>query len=311
MFSRILQLVNTHRRKILSGGILLIIIILIITAYKERQAILAFPWRIQPVWLLISFISYSAFLLLMILAWHRMILAYSGLSSWKTNFRVYSLSALARRIPTPAWYLGSRFAYYPSNLVPGSVILACSILEVSLLFFSGLLYYFFLLPFYSYSRHTYLTIIAFLTLIAVGFIVFNPKVILRVINKFLIWMKRNPITLQIKTKQFYEWIGIYLLVWVCNAVSFYALINGVMKMDVGFLDMSGVATLYLLLAYVSMFLTAGLGIKEIVIGLLLGQWMPFTIGVVLTFAFRILMTIAEFAIVLIGWNRQLFKKFKP
>lgn len=245
--------------------------------------------------------------MLMVLAWHRMIYAYSGLSIWKTNFKVYSLSALARRIPTPAWYLGSRFAYYPPDLIPRSIILTNSILEVFLLLFSGLIYYFLLLPFYSYNRNAYLSILALLALIVISIFLINPQLITRIINKFLIWMKRSPITLHIKTSQFVEWLIIYFFVWVCNAISFYALIKGVMGTNIGFLDLSGVATLYLLLAYISMFLTAGLGIKEIVIGLLMGQWMPVTIGVVITFAFRILMTITELIFVLIGWMGEHFQ----
>jgi hypothetical protein len=63
--------------------------------------------------------------------------------------------------------------------------------------------------------------------------------------------------------------------------------------------MMAVATIYMIMAYISMFLTAGFGLKELVTGLFFTRWMPFSVGVVVTLFFRVMMTIVEILFVVI------------
>lgn len=292
-FRRFIHFLSERRKLLIPLVAVLVVAVIGYSLYREREALLAFPWTLRPGWLALSAAGYALDLFLLFLVWHRMIQFFTGRALWRLNARVYFVSAAARRIPTPVWYLGSRFTLYPAEQVPGAAVLACSVLEIAFLMLAGGVYYLLFLPFYGFTSQPGWLAAGAAGLAFLAFNLMRPNLLIGWINRVLGWLKRPPVQVSLRSRNLLEWFALYMAVWFLNGCAFYALVRGCMTIPASFADLTGVATLYLLIAYVSMFLTAGFGLKELVTGLLLTAWMPFTAGVALTLVYRVLMASVE------------------
>ncbi len=286
--------------------IILTIIVLGFGFIQDKNFLLKFPWTFNLKFLAYAFIAYSAELSLLALLWHQLISHFSGTKIGRTNFYIYLVSAAARRIPTPIWYLGSRASLYSSSSVSLKTVMSGSIIEMALLLISGLFILAIFIPLYSFSKSWYWWFTSIIPIIA--FMVFwkEPDMLVKIINWGLKKFKKVELTASMDRNLIIRWIFLYSLIWMLNGLAFLFSIKGLTAISIPSWDLFGLGTIYLLLAYISMFLTAGFGLKEIVVGAIISQWMPFTVGVILSFAYRIIMTIVELAGIGVAWliNRK-------
>jgi uncharacterized membrane protein YbhN (UPF0104 family) len=286
------------KRKILVAGLLLLVLLFIAWSfYREWDAILVFPWVVEPVRLLVSFTLYAVQLLLMFAAWRSMVRFMGGSVPLGLDASVYFLSAAARRIPTPVWYLGSRFSLYPPELVTPAAIVVCSVLEVALVLLAGLVFVIFMIPFYPVMPGIYAVFSVLVGAVLVAVFYRSPNLLVLLINRFFDWFKKKRVDASIGRKNLFEWLFLYLLVYLFNAGSMYFLIIGIMDVRPEVGAVTAVSAIYMILAYVSMFLTAGFGLKEIATSFFFARWMPISIGIAVALLYRLLMTIVELVFV--------------
>lgn len=293
-----MEFIRRNHKPIAFVLLLLVILTIVWSFYREWDAIGSFPWKIQLVYLLLAVSAYSLQLLLMFITWHRMVQSMTLVSNINLDAGVYFISAAARRIPTPVWYLGSRFTLYPPDSVPSSVVMLCSALELALLGLAGTISLVIFVPFYSGLHWEYTMIIIIAGLIIVGTCIGYPAFVVQLINILLGWLKKKKIDYKISRSHLIEWTRNYIGVYILHALALYGTILGVIDIHMGINDIMIIGTIYMILAYVSMFLTAGFGLKELATGLLFTRWMPFSIGIVITLLFRVLMTLVEILFVI-------------
>lgn len=293
VFKQFLNKILIRKRVFLRLFFIFLIILVIYTIYLERGKLENFPWKLSIDYLILSSFFYCLFLVALFLVWHLMIQKFSGKVLWKLNGKIYFTSSLARRIPTPIWYLGSRFSMYPSQLVSREIIFTSSVLEIVIFLLIGIFYFCLFFAKYSFAINPlWIALSVFLGAFLIIFLTF-PNILLSSINRVLVRLKRQSIDIVLDRGDILAWSAIYFIAWLLNAGSFFFLVNGIMVSSISFFDLSASATLYLLLAYVSMFLTAGFGLKELATSWVLTQWMPFSIGIAITLVFRILMILIE------------------
>lgn len=261
--------------------------------YRERQTLLSFQWTLQWGNLILSVIMHSVALGCLFMAWRIAIGQLVGPTSLGIDFRIYSLSILARRIPLPIWYVGSRFYFYRKEQISGAIALTASGMEIVLITISSVIAYGLLLPWYTYAQEWPWEILVALTAIFVLVLVVRPAFLVDIINMGLRWMKRPAIPTTLTRQTLLACGLLYLAAWLADGVGAYSMTAALLPNPPSLPNMIGIATLTGLIAIATMVLPAGLGLKEISMAAMLSAWMPVSAGLVFSILYRLMQTLVE------------------
>jgi hypothetical protein len=267
---------------------------------RDWKSILTFEWQLSITNLVISILLHSLAIWSMFMAWHLMMHHFARESNWKTNFRIYSLSLLARRIPLPIWYVGSRVYFYRAQKTSSLLVLTATALEFAMIAITGLFCYVILLPWYSYSAGWPWWI--FLSAAIIFFIVLfaYPNLFISIINRVLRWRHKPTITTAVSRKELFIWGFFYLATWFIDGLGLYFTVAGLVNVAPPVASVIGISTISAMVALASTVLPGGFGPKEITMGAMLGAWMPLSAGLVISIVYRLLQTIIETVWTFIG-----------
>jgi uncharacterized membrane protein YbhN (UPF0104 family) len=273
----------------------------------DWNTIRAFHWRLNWGYLVIQAILHTLAMGTMFLAWHYTMRRLLNIGQWRTNFRIFSLSMLARRVPVPIWYVGSRVYLYREQQTSATLVLAATALETALIAVTGVLCYVILLPWYSYTQHWAWWIIVALTGIFSLALLFRPGLLIDLTNLALRLFKRPSIPVTITRRDLLLWGSLYLLTWFLDGLGLYYTVAAFMVSPPPVASVIGVSTVSSLVALATMALPTLL-LKEITTGALLSVWIPVSAGVVISILYRLLQTIVETLWAFIG---QIISKGTP
>ena len=217
----------------------------------------------------------------------------SGVHNWRQDLRIYCLSLLARRIPLPIWYIGSRLSLYHQKGISASVTLTGTALEYIFIALSGMVFYILLVPWYVSQQIVAWPLFAFLSIILILTFIFRPGLAVELINLILRLFKKPAIPFSISRKDLLIWFLFYLTTWFFDGLGLYFTITAFIPNAPPAVNALGVATITSLVAMVTMILPSGFAIKELTMGALLGAWVPVVTGIILAFIYRIILTLVE------------------
>ncbi|MBS1250251.1 MAG: hypothetical protein MAG431_01842 [Chloroflexi bacterium] len=269
-----------------------------ITLVREWDTLTAFNWHIRWRYLPLSVVMHSLALGTMFAAWQGMMGRFTNKMNWQGNFQIYTLSLLARRIPLPIWYMGSRLYLYKREQISLAKTASATTLEVTLIAFSGLVAY---LLFPEPSTRTWLWI-PILILAGSVFIAssIQPNLIVDLINFGLKILKKDPLGFTLTRAKLFSWSTFYLGTWLLDGIGLYFTILTLTTVPVDLPSVIGISTLTALVAIFSLLLPGGMGLKELTMSVLLSTVIPFSAGIVIAIAYRLLNTIIELAWVGVG-----------
>jgi uncharacterized membrane protein YbhN (UPF0104 family) len=273
--------------------VLVITLFMFLAVVRDWDNIQTFDWHLNWFYLFLSVLFYVATLWLLFLSWYSIMKCLVGPGDIATHLNAYAVSFLAKRIPLPIWFVGSRLLLYEQ--IPKKIVAAATILEAIFIAFSGILLYLVLIPYATFIPSLswqILTVIAGLLLLSV---MLRPNWPIDITNKLLILFKKSPIEVKVTRKNTMIWLLIFSAGWVANSISFYFLTSAVFPTDPGWLNITVVSLIYGLVAFVGLVLPAGFGLKELSASALLTNWVPFSVGLLIALAFRIMNTLLETA----------------
>jgi hypothetical protein len=260
---------------------------------REWDVLLSFPWQFG--WMNVTAVMaiHSLACGTLYLPWHLMMRRLAGLEDWRSDFRIYSLSLLSRRIPTPLWYVGSRVYLYRRHHVPASMVLSATGLETVLIGLSGITCYLLLLPWYTYTHDGIWKALLAGWLFLVSVLILYPDLLLRVSNWILSLLRRPLLEARMSRGGIAQLSAIYLATWFLDGIGLHTFVGGLVPVPPTFPNSIGVSTLSALVALATLILPAGLGLKELTMGVLLGRWMPVSAGIAVSVSYRLLHTVVE------------------
>lgn len=266
--------------------------------FKNKQMILQFPWQIHWPSLVLASAFHSLALLVTYWVWHLLIERFSGFNDPWENLRIYYVSTLAKRIPSSIPYISGRLVLYRQLGVSSAVVLNSILLENLLLGIAG---GFVLLVFWNlytgempaYVAYALATIaLALLTGIALRFDTLRSlgNKLLRRLN--LAELEHSP-----AAKDFLLWTSLYALPWLLAGVSLYFSVRGVTNsVQITLGDALAISTLSTLVSLLNLVLPVSFGLKEVSMSALLVPWMPASVAILFSLAYRLLHTLDE-----VGW----------
>ena len=278
------------------GGLLIILVVggvFGVALVREWDALMAFEWQIRwrylPLMAILHFLALGA----MFAAWQGMMINFTDNKNWRSNLRIYSLSILARRIPLPIWYVGSRLYFYKQENVSMAKIASATTLEIVLISFSGLICYL-LLPESSTKPWLWIPVLGMAGGILIVSVI-QPNLLVKLINYGLGIFKKEPLDVVLTRAKLLLWSIFYLGTWLLDGLGLYFTIRALTATAFSLPAVIGISTLSALVAAFSLFLPGGLGLKELTMSALLSVWLPFSVGMVIAITYRLLNTILEIA----------------
>lgn len=272
------------------------------TVLKDWDKIVSFDWHLRLEYLILAAALHSFSICVIFGVWHHMMHHLGGFCNLRNNFHVYCLSILARRMPTPLWFVGSRLYFYRHYSVRGGIVLSITALEIALMILAGILCYASLLPAYVYIPRLSPWLLAIVVASIVVLFAVRPQIFIDLVNAVLHWRKRAGVAANISRRRLLLWSLTHLLSWYTGGLVVYATVKALMATPVGLPDSVGAAALAALVSMLGLLLPTGFGLREITLSVLLSGWIPPSAGIIVALSYRVIQTVVEMGWALVAYR---------
>jgi len=213
------------------------------------------------------------------------------------GIKIMFYSQLGKYLPGKIWTFAGRMYFCQKINIPNSKTFVSMVLELALTIISGILI--FLISFLFSSRFK-MDINPFL-LVAVAVLILmmiHPKILVRIINFFLRWLKEKPIKIDLNFSQIFVLTAYYCIIWFCFGIAFYFLINSVTFIIPSKIPiLTGSFAISSTIGIMALFAPAGLGVREGILAFLLNNFFPISLAILLSLLSRLWVSIGELVMV--------------
>jgi len=213
------------------------------------------------------------------------------------GIKIMFYSQLGKYLPGKIWTFTGRMYFCQKVGIPNSKTFISMVLELALTVLSGILI--FLISLLLGSRFK-MDINPFLLVIVAVLIItmIHPKILVRLINFFLRWLKKEQIKIDLNFSQIFVLTAYYCIIWFCFGIAFYFLINSVTFITPSKIPIiTGSFAISSTIGVMALFAPAGLGVREGILSLLLSNFFPLSLAILLSLLCRIWVSIGELVMV--------------
>ncbi len=289
-------------RQLFAGrtGRLVSVLFLLITLGVIAQILLSnwdtlatFPWQLRPIWLLAILLFFLIDLLVATWAWHLLVVGLANYNNFRRSAKICWYANLARRIPTPVWYIAGRAVMYEQVGVSKLTISLLSTLELIFFFLSGLITTLLTLPFWvippqlrTGANQGWLL----LPLFILSLLLVHPRVLAA------LWRRLRPGTaLQpLRWQTTITWLGCYMLAWVLGAFVLFSAINLLTPLPLSkLIPIIGIWSLAGSISLAGSLTISLIGVREISLTLLLAILIPAPVALIVAILMRLIWLAGE------------------
>jgi len=213
------------------------------------------------------------------------------------GIKIMFYSQLGKYLPGKIWTFVGRMHFCQKVGIPNSKTFISMVLELALTVLSGILI--FLISLLLGSRFK-MDINPFLlvTVAVLILMIIHPKILVRLINFFLRWLKKEQIKIDLNFSQIFVLTAYYCIIWFCFGIAFYFLINSVTFITPSKIPIiTGSFAISSTIGAVALFAPAGLGVREGILALLLNNFFPISLAILLSLLSRLWVSIGELVMV--------------
>ena len=267
--------------------------------YIHWSDIISFDWRINYQLFMFSLLLLCIPFLMMAVGWHLILRLLSCVTNPLDSIRVYTLSQFARYIPGNVFILVGR-AVLAERIGVKRSISSVSVFIEAILSTSGA--YFAILILYCFStkiKIQWLNPVWTGLLIGTGLLMLNPKLIKFLLRKIHTKINKRGgevLTLNFTYSQVLLVCLFYILIWILVGISFYFFLSSLLGNIMGgqsFFDVSAIYLISWIVGFLSFITPGGIGVREGVLTLGLGQFLPLYLVSVIAIIARIWFTVGE------------------
>jgi len=272
-----------------------------------------YRWQLHPVNLLMGLGIYSVSLLMTATIWAAIIGRFSRTQSMLTHIRLWSVTNLAQRLPTPIPYVGARTEAYAGQGVSRADTLTAMSLELVVTLLAGVLVAVLTLPFGPYMAVlAQYSLLLWLVLVPLILFVIRPDMLVGIFNLILVWLKRAPIRAIIRRSEVLAWVSVCVVIWLNGGALYYVLAASIYPLtsdDV--LRMINVFAVSGVLGWIGqiLFFVPNFALRQIAAAYLLSFFVPWPVAVAISILTRLCVMVFElaWAIGLSVLDRALFR----
>lgn len=206
-------------------------------------------------------------------------------------YRLFNITNIGRYIPGRFWSIVG-FVYYSGEygINPKKAAVATVINEIAsktAALIVGLLYFLF-----SDTYSQFLPLI--FGVLVIDFVIIYPPVLNKVANIILRLMKKHPVEINIRYADILKICSMYVIVWLIHSLAFYILVVSITRIaPVNPLQFAAILPLCWIIGYLVIFAPGGIGVREAMLVVTLGQFMPKEIALLIAVIQRIWFTLIE------------------
>lgn len=261
--------------------------------HNNREMITNFEWQLRPIWLLYITLFFAIDLMVATWVWHLLVSKLANYHNFRQSAKICWWSNLARRIPTPIWYITGRAVLYEKVGVSKTTTTLLSTLELIFFFLSGIVTTLLTLPFWAIPPQATSTIpptIIFLLLLPLSIFFVHP----RLLQKIWHWLQPNIPLTPLSWQDTITWFTYYILAWFFGALVLFSVINLIMPLAItNLITIIGIWSLAGTISLAGSLTISLIGVREISLTLLLTTLVPAPIALLAALLIRLVWLIGE------------------
>jgi uncharacterized membrane protein YbhN (UPF0104 family) len=252
-----------------------------------------YEWDIEPGWALLALVGLEIAWLFELDTWRSILAGLGGRLPFGRAAEIWYLSNIIRYLPGNVWQFLGMAEMAAEDSIPRISTLTSIVLHQAISTAAGLS----LVAVYFAATDQAEWAARFrpvLWLVPLGLLLLQPRLLEAMMNRVLGVVKRPPIQVTLTWGQVWVLLLRYVIVWLMLGLAFAALVRSLTLVgwpDVPWLIATWV-TAYTV-GYLSMLTPSGLGVREGVMALLLGQMLPVSVAVVSSIVARLWMVAGE------------------
>lgn len=252
--------------------------------------------RIAPADLALAFAVYTVALLIAITGWSVILGTMSGFWRPFDHFRIYTLTAITRRLPGTFWYVLGRMAMYERLGVPRTITALVGGFEFATNVIGGVLVALLAWPLMLNAGQVDPRWL--LLPLGLCLLLLNPPLVRWMIRRLSPQHAAPPV----RYRHILLWVLIFALVWCAGGVLLFVLIRAVTPLPLDRLPavIGAWATLGVASTLFFSFLPFGLGATELTLAALLGPLLPATEALFVALLMRAVLTVFELGYAALG-----------
>ncbi len=247
--------------------------------------------------LIASILFLFIYFLLFVFGWE-LILKRLGVSlSFLKAIKIIFYSQIGKYLPGKIWVFVGRIYFCQQLGIPASKIFLSMVLEMALTIISGMVIFLVGLSIFP-GAQIHINPFFLMIVVVILFIIIHPKVFTRIINILLHLVKKGPIRIDLNFSQICGIIMYYCIVWLSFGIAFYFLINSTTFIALSKIPfLAGSFSISATIGAMALFVPGGLGVREGVLALLLSNFFPISLAILLSILSRIWISFGEFILV--------------
>lgn len=286
--SALLYLQSGWRGKLLTAFLLLLSLVVVGSVLVANWSSLReYIWHVRLRWLVYALLLMALALFLSALTWHVLVARFTGYRHVGRNMKIWSYANLAKRIPSPIWYIGSRALLYEKRGLSKTTISLLSTLELILIILSATGTFLLTLPFWAVPPDLGRRLGAswfVLLLLPLCLVLVHPRILQAIWHRF----GRHELPERLRWRDSAFWLALYLLIWLIGSAILFSVVNMFNPLPLSqFIPIVGIWVVANTLSLVGTLTLTGIGVREISLTVLLGQILPIPLALVIAIVVRL------------------------
>jgi uncharacterized membrane protein YbhN (UPF0104 family) len=302
---------NTGKNKKVLYRIAQGIILIVIFYFLGRGVVLnwskvrSYQWELDYPLLFGSFVLLSLVYIFNIKVWNSLLEIVGSKLSFKNIFRIWFVSNLGRYLPGKVWTVVGMIYLLEKEGVSKRKGFTTAIVGQSLAVLSAFLLSFILSGHGLYERIFSHNPIGFILIlffsIAIFIFIAYPKLLEMVINLGLSLVRKEKISLELKSSELFLYLFYYTLVWFSYGLAFMVFVKAIAPAPWSqYFNLTASFAFSYILGFLAVFVPGGLGVREGVLVLLLSHYFPLPVATLIALFSRLWMTAVELAGLLVS-----------
>src|SRR5713226_251090 len=242
--------------------------------YLQWQKVRAFEWHFDPLFLALSFLATSCWFFVRAFVWRTIVVHFGQTIPYRECIRIFVLSELSRYVPGTVWQYFSRIYLASRWGIPASAALTSALMELLLMALAAV-------PLVLWNIDQVIPVVGHAQrILLLGFpfaaiVLLQPAVLNRLARLLLPRLKMQPAFIDLRFRAIAGLWAICLLLWTVFGAGFvfFARSLAPISLSNGLRLVSQYAASWLI-GVVTFFAPGGIGVRESILGILLGKMLP-------------------------------------
>ncbi|MFC1485403.1 lysylphosphatidylglycerol synthase domain-containing protein [Candidatus Latescibacterota bacterium] len=285
--------------------VLAVILFLVRSVSSNWEVVRAFDWSFDAGWLTLSVFLFLAAYAMLPWIFGRVLAAAGHRIGFGDAWDIYFLGNLGRYLPGKVWVILGVSYLAGQRGIPKPTAAASAVFAQLYSLLSSIVFFFIFLIFTEFKGISPGIIWLLPAILVVTVASLFPKPLERMVNALLIRIGKPVITVTFSSRDGLMLTFLYFISWIVMGCAFGLLVTSVV--GGGQVSIPGAAGMYVVayaVGFFALFAPGGIGVREGILGVMLGTQVPVSVAILIAALARLLVTAIELLCVMVTVFRK-------